>query len=343
MTCQLGWNAISERVVNICGFAAKLYHRVRRSRSTDTTHKVRFKIDNGIRPSGFSFSGNHRHRVSLFVGRSCRGVRLYRDNDVVWACTHDHSSDCARAEHFGRHHRHIPILARRIFFVEIVLAIRAALDSNRLFWRPFTTVCFSPKNFDRAGTNVLGRAFDFSAQRPSENCDSITTYRDRCGSRPRISLRADRHRRRNFSYAASVILPMGADSTGRRGFGAVHFGKFDRRIGRLFHRSSFHPIAWTFSRRRCHYRRHTWLASRQSTFPHSHNFNFAGNCADDRRHQINFHEIRCRGACPHAHASFALRLGTAATTPEAEVAAPSRVTMDCFCNRTQQFDRHVRA
>lgn len=77
-----------------------------------------------------SFSRNRPDRVPVFIGRSRRCIGLHRDDDAVRNSTNGHSSDGACAQHSGRFHWHVPVLARRILFVEIILAVRIAFHSG---------------------------------------------------------------------------------------------------------------------------------------------------------------------------------------------------------------------
>ena len=75
-----------------------------------------------------------------------------------------YQTDRARAQHSGCVHRRIPILARGTLLVETILAVCAAFNSRRLFWRLFATVCFRLENFDWAGASVLCDAPDLSSR-----------------------------------------------------------------------------------------------------------------------------------------------------------------------------------
>ena len=47
--------------------------------------------------------------------------------------------------------------------MEIILAICSAFNSDRVFWRPLTTVRFHLENLDWARAHFLGLALDLSA------------------------------------------------------------------------------------------------------------------------------------------------------------------------------------
>jgi len=80
-------------------------------------------------------SRHRRDRVPLFIRRARRRFRIYRDHDFVWTCRDRYSTDGARPEYFGGNDRFISILAGRSFLLEIILAVRAALNSRGVFRR----------------------------------------------------------------------------------------------------------------------------------------------------------------------------------------------------------------
>src|SRR5439155_22208574 len=117
----------------------------------------------GRHASDFGFPCGWPDRLSLLFGRSCRRLWLHRRDDVVWSGSDNHSTDGARSEYFGRFHWRISILAGWTFYLEIVLAVRAAFDSSCLSWRLSPTVRVGFKTLDRVGPVIFGRSFDLPA------------------------------------------------------------------------------------------------------------------------------------------------------------------------------------
>src|SRR5947209_4901454 len=115
-----------------------------------------FGSDNGVLTFCSALFSNRRDRVSLFVRRSRWRIRLHRYHDAVRYRAADHSPLSFGPEHFSRDHRLVPILAGWTFFMEIVLAIRAAFDSGGLPRRLRATFSGSPANLDRDRSVVLG-------------------------------------------------------------------------------------------------------------------------------------------------------------------------------------------
>src|SRR6266576_5998098 len=105
-----------------------------------------------------SFPRHRSNRITLLVGRSCRCLRLHRNDDVVWNRAHRHSSNGACAQHFGCVHRHVPVLARRLLLVEPLLAVRAALHSGSVSRWLFAAICFGPENSHRCCAAALRSA-----------------------------------------------------------------------------------------------------------------------------------------------------------------------------------------
>src|SRR5438046_5185010 len=122
----------------------------------------------GLRASRFAFPRRRVDRVPLFISGPCRCIGLHRDYDAVRARADDYSSDCAGAQHSGCVHWRVPILARRTFRMEIILAVRAAIDSGRVFWRPPATVDFRLEDSDRAGAAFSAGALIFRPNGPEK-------------------------------------------------------------------------------------------------------------------------------------------------------------------------------
>jgi len=265
------------------------------SRSEPDWHIARH--DNWITPSSFFLGGggggsrDRGDRVSLFVRRARGRVGLHRDHDSVWTSDDGHSTDRARLEHFSSDDRFIPILAGWIFFLETFLAIRTALRSRCIFRRLSSTFSGRVKNPDWTCSAFLGRAIDFSPRRSTGNSSSIETNCGRSWSGLGISVRPDRDRGRNFSYAAALILPMGEDSSGCGRFRAIHSGQFNRRTGRIFHRGPFHTDAWICSRGSGDHGWNDRFLFRQPTLSRPRDFNSPRDRPRDCRQQTNFYEV----------------------------------------------------
>ena len=119
---------------------------------------------NGLYTSRLAFYRRRSDRVSLLNCRSCGSVGLYRSDDVVGARADRDQTNRAGSQHSRCVHRCVPILARRPFCVEIVLAIRATFNSGRLSRRILATIRFRPESFDWAGAAFLRCTFDLSPQ-----------------------------------------------------------------------------------------------------------------------------------------------------------------------------------
>lgn len=76
----------------------------------------------------------------------------------------------AGAQHSGHLHRHVPILARRTFCLEIILAICAALNSGGSVFRWLSpTIRLVFENAYRLGTALFSCAPDPSAERSAKS------------------------------------------------------------------------------------------------------------------------------------------------------------------------------
>src|SRR5438067_7886439 len=188
---------------------------------------------NGQHESDLPFSGNRRHRVPLLLRRPRRRVRLHRRDDAVRARNHYHPADCVGTEHPGCAHRVFSILAGRAFLMEIILAVRSPFCSGCLLRRlsPVTSSNFENHYWTRAA--FLRRPIVFSSGGSSSGRSPAFARRTRRWFRHRVSLRSDRHRRRNFSHTSFTFFQLGENKTGIGGFCVIYFGKFNCWSGRF--------------------------------------------------------------------------------------------------------------
>src|SRR6266699_4591956 len=175
--------------------------------------------------------------------------------------------------------------------MELILAICAAFRSNRLSRWLLTTVRVCSKNPDWFGAPLFSGTVDFSPFGSAPRDSTFAPDGDRSGSGHWIPLRANRDRWRNFPHTAAPISPMGAYPPGRGGIGAIYLCEFHCRTGWLLYREAFDSFARHFACSGCDCRRHNWLSSRQSPFLRAHDLAFAGDGSNDRRHEINFHQV----------------------------------------------------
>ena len=60
----------------------------------DSSFVIRHSSFSGHDTSHSSFLRYRSNRFALFISRSCRCIRLHRNDDVVWHRAHRHSSNC---------------------------------------------------------------------------------------------------------------------------------------------------------------------------------------------------------------------------------------------------------
>ena len=190
---------------------------------------------NGQHESDLPFSGNRRHRVPLLLRRSRGRIRLHRGDDA--------SSDSSTAtirptalvlNILVAHHRVFSILAGRSFLMEIILAVRAPFRSGCLLRRLSPVTSSNFENHYRTRAAFLRRPIVFSSRRSPGGRSPPLPAALAVGSGHRVSLRSDRHRRRNFSHTSFTLFPIGRkQKRHRRSFCVIYSGKFNCWSGRF--------------------------------------------------------------------------------------------------------------
>src|SRR5207244_12201512 len=140
---------------------------------------------------------------------------------------------CAWIEHPCCSHRVFSIFARRTFLMEIILAFRFPFRSGCLLRRLSPVTSSSFENHYRTRAAFLRRPIVFSSRRSPSGHFPTLARRTRGWFRHRVSLRSDRHRRRNFSHTSFTFFQLGENKTGIGGFCVIYLGKFSCGPGRF--------------------------------------------------------------------------------------------------------------
>src|SRR6266478_358921 len=188
---------------------------------------------NGQHESDLPFSGDWGHRVPLLLCRARGRVRLHRGDDLVRTVDRNHPADRTGTEHPGRAHRVVSILAGRAFLMEIILAVRSPFCSGCLLRRLSPVISSSFENHYRTRAAFLRRPIVFSSRRSPSGRSATLARRTRGWFRHRVSLRSDRHRRRNFSHTSFTFFQLGENKTGIGGVCVIYLGKFSCGPGRF--------------------------------------------------------------------------------------------------------------
>src|SRR5207244_12946649 len=106
--------------------------------------------------------GVRRARVSLFICRSRRSFGLHRGDGAVGTCPKCYQTNRARSQHSRRFHRRVPILEGQTFFVEIILAVRAAFGAGSLSRRSPAIAGVGLKDSNWARAALFGGASDIA-------------------------------------------------------------------------------------------------------------------------------------------------------------------------------------
>ena len=93
---------------------------------------------------------------------------------------------------------------------------------------------------------------------------------------------------------------MGAYSTGRCGFGAIHLGELDCRARWLLHKSSLNSFPGSHPCRSRDYWRDCRFESGKQASCCPGNFAFTGDSPSYRRNEIDFHEVGASRAKPYS-------------------------------------------
>src|SRR5205807_10168327 len=89
------------------------------------------------------------------------------------------------------------------------------------------------ENHYRTRAALLRRPIVFSSRRSPSGRSPAFARRARGWFRHRVSLRSDRHRRRNFSHTSFTLFQMGENKTSIGGFCVIYLGKFNCGPGRF--------------------------------------------------------------------------------------------------------------
>ena len=258
---------------------------------------------NGLSPARFPLTSCRPDCVSLLIGGACRGIGLHRRNDFMGSRCHDDQTHRFGSKHLGRFDRRVPILARRPFCLEIILAVCRVVRPGGLPRRLSATVGFGFENPDWPGAAFFGGALDFSAQRSGERRSSFQSDSNRRWRGNRVPVRPYWNGRRNISHSTSAVLPLGAHSPGGRSLGVVYLGKLNFGADGLLYLEPIYSVAWSFPCTRGGDWRRSGFTSRQPPFSHPHHLDLVGDSTGHCWRETNAYEMNefavaaslCRG------------------------------------------------